>query len=66
MNSDEARVRAEANFKKEERERAGAEAWADYQAGLAATQEKTARLRALRLAKEVADRAAGPQNGRAK
>jgi hypothetical protein len=66
MNSDEARVRAEANFKKEERERDGAKAWADYQADLAATQEKTARLRALRLAKEAADRAAGPQNGRAK
>lgn len=66
MNSDEALVRAEANFKKEERERDSAKAWADYQAGLAATQEKTARLRALRLAKEAADKTAGPRNGRAK
>lgn len=59
MNSDQASVQAEANFKKEERERDGAKAWADYQADLAATQEKTARLRALRLAKEAADKAAG-------
>lgn len=66
MSSDEARAQAEANFKKEERRRDGAKAWADYQADLAATQEKTARLRALRLAKEAADRAAGPRDGRTK
>lgn len=66
MSSDEARAQAEANFKKEERQRDGAKAWADYQADLAATQEKTARLRALRLAKEAVDRAAAPRDGRTK
>jgi hypothetical protein len=48
--------RAEANFKKEQRARDGAKAMAEYEAGIIATREKTARLRALRLAKEAADR----------
>jgi hypothetical protein len=48
--------RAEANFKKEQRARDGAKAMAEYEAGIIATREKTARLRALRLAKEAAER----------
>jgi len=49
--SPEARARAEARFeKKEERAREGAEAAADYAADIFAVREKTARLRALRLA----------------
>jgi len=54
MNSDEARTRAEKAFRKEEQARAGAQAWLDYEAAARATQEKTARLRALRLAKQAA------------
>jgi hypothetical protein len=44
--------RAEASFKKLERAREGAEAWMEHEAEARATREKTARLRALRLAKE--------------
>ena len=50
MNSDAAHRRAEALFKKEQQAREGQQAMADYQAKLHATREKTARLRALRLA----------------
>jgi len=53
MNSDEARTRAEAAFRKEQKAREGAIAWAEYEAQARATQEKTARLRALRLANEA-------------
>ena len=53
MNLDEARKRAEATFKKEERAREGAEAMLEYAARVRAVHEKTARLRALRLAKEA-------------
>jgi hypothetical protein len=50
-NSQEARARAEASFKKkEERAREGAKAAAEYEANVIAVREKTARLRALRLA----------------
>jgi hypothetical protein len=55
--SDEARSRAEANFRKEERAKEGAQAMLEYQANSRMVREKTARLRALRLAKEVADKA---------
>ena len=49
--SHEARARAEARFeKKEERAREGAKAAAEYEANTFAVREKTARLRALRLA----------------
>lgn len=54
--SDEARSRAEANFKKEERAKEGAKAMMEYQANSRLVREKTERLRALRLAKEAADR----------
>ena len=39
--------------KKRERAREGAQAWAEYQAQSRAAQEKTVRLRALRLAREA-------------
>jgi len=55
--SDEARVRAEANFKKEERAKEGARAMMEYQANSRMDREKTERLKALRLAKEAADKA---------
>jgi hypothetical protein len=53
----EARNRAEANFKKKERQvKEGAKAMAEYEANIIATRQKTERLRALRLAKEAAER----------
>jgi len=58
MNPDPARARAEALFKKEEQRREGEKAMAEYQAERRATLEKTARLRALRLARDAA--AQGP------
>lgn len=54
--SDEARARAEANFKKEERAKDGAKAMMEYQASARIVREKTEKLRALRLAKEAAER----------
>jgi hypothetical protein len=54
----EARERAEMKFKKKEIEaRDASKAMADYQAGLNAEREKTARLKALREAKAAADAA---------
>jgi len=49
------RARAEANFKKQERAREGAEAMQEYLANGRLVREKTERLRALRLAKEAGD-----------
>ena len=58
--SHEARARAEARFeKKEERAREGAKAAAEYEANTIAVREKTARLRALRLA-AAAQKASSP------
>lgn len=57
--SDEARARAEASFKKEERAKEGARAMMEYQANSRMVREKTERLRALRLAKEAADKNRG-------
>jgi hypothetical protein len=55
-NSTQARERAESNFKKKERQAAeGATAMAEYEAQGRAIRERTARLRALRLAKEAAE-----------
>jgi len=48
-----ARDRAEAAFKKKE-PRDGQQARAEYETARAATREKTARLRALRLARDAA------------
>jgi hypothetical protein len=53
--------RAEASFKKEERAREGAKAMRDYEAESRAVHEKTARLKALRLAREAADKEAEPK-----
>jgi len=44
----------ESEDKKEQRAREGAKAWADYEAERRALGEKTARLRALRLARDAA------------
>jgi hypothetical protein len=60
MNSDEAHRRAEALFKKEQQLREGQQAMAEYQAELRATREKTARLRALRLARDAANQKTPP------
>ena len=52
--ADEAKTRAEAIFKKKEHQaREGAKARAEYDAQAKAVAERTARLRALRLAKEA-------------
>jgi hypothetical protein len=57
--SSEHKARAEANFKKEERAKDGAKAMMEYQANSRVVREKMARLKALRLAKETADKKAG-------
>jgi hypothetical protein len=53
VNSEQARQLAEKRFKHEEQARDGRNALAEYEALARATREKTARLRALRLAKEA-------------
>lgn len=55
MNSHQALDRAKALFKKEERLREGQQAMAEYEADRHAVREKTARLRALRLARDAAN-----------
>jgi len=54
--SNETRARAEASFRKEERAKEGAKAMMEYQAHGRMVREKTERLKALRLAKEAADK----------
>ena len=56
MNTDEARRRAETLFKKEQQLREAQQAMTEYQAGLRMMREKTARLRALRLARDAANK----------
>ena len=51
-----ARARAEASFRKEERAKEGAKAMMEYQANSRMIREKTERLKALRLAKQAADK----------
>lgn len=51
-----ARARAEASFRKEERAKDGAMALMEYQANSKAVREKMERLKALRLAKEAAEK----------
>jgi hypothetical protein len=59
-NSKEAlKKRADARFKKDERVREGTKAMLDYEAEGRALREKTARLRALRLDKEAAEKNEG-------
>jgi hypothetical protein len=57
--SNEAKARAEASFKKEERAKEGAKAMSEYQANSKIVRERMAQLKALRLAKEAADKAGG-------
>jgi hypothetical protein len=54
--SNEARARAEARFRKDERVKDGAKAMMEYQANARIIREKTERLKALRLAKEATDK----------
>jgi hypothetical protein len=56
MNSDQARKWAEQGFKKEERARDARKSMMEYEREAAATREKTARLKDLRLAKEAEKR----------
>ena len=56
-NSKTAQERAEANFKKDQRARDGADAMAEYEAAGVAMRKKTERFKALRLAKAAADQA---------
>jgi hypothetical protein len=58
-NSEAIRDRANASFKRKELQaREGAKAMADYEADARATEKKTARLKALRLAREEQHRQA--------
>jgi hypothetical protein len=57
MADDRERKAAEAKFKKSERATEGAKAMSEYNAERQAERAKTARLKELRLAKEVADKA---------
>ena len=57
--SEEARRRADASFKRKELQaREGAKAWADLEADARAREKNTARLRALRLARDEGARQA--------
>lgn len=56
QSNEAARARAEASFRKEERAKEGAKAMLDYQANGRMIRERTERLKALRLAKEAADK----------
>src|SRR5450759_4509226 len=61
-NSKEAlKKRADARFKQEERALDGRKAMTEYEAQVLAIREKTARLRALRLDKEAAEKNEGSQ-----
>jgi hypothetical protein len=63
--SNETRARAEASFRKEERAKDGATAMMEYQANARMIREKTQRLKALRLAREAADKARARPDDRA-
>ena len=55
IDADQARIRAQAAFKRKEEARVdGLKAMDEYKAGQRAMQEKTARLKALRLARDQA------------
>jgi len=60
MKADEPQRRAEALFKKEQQLRDGQQAMAEYQTEVHAMREKTARLRALRLARDAANQKTPP------
>ena len=60
FDKEETRIQAEAKFKRKEAQALeGAKAMAEYEAASRAIVEKTARLKALRLAKEAAEAAGG-------
>jgi hypothetical protein len=62
IDAHQARDRAEAAFKKkEERRLDGQKAMTEYESARLAMREKTARLRALRLARDVARKTPVPQ-----
>jgi hypothetical protein len=61
MTLNQARQRAERNFKKEERQLDARKAMTEYEVQARAIREKTARLKALRLAKEAQAQAEDPQ-----
>jgi hypothetical protein len=56
--SSQVRARAEASFSREERAKDGAKAMMEYHANSRMIREKTEKLKALRLAKEAADKKA--------
>lgn len=56
----EARARADASFKKEERAKEGAKAMQEYEANGRVVRENMMKLRALRLAKEAAEQQTPP------
>jgi hypothetical protein len=60
VNSEQARQQAEKRFKQDERVRDGRKAMAEYEAEARAVRENTARLKALRLAKEAIENKAAP------
>lgn len=67
MQPDEARLRAEKSFKKqEERQRDARKAKSEYEAEARAIRENTARLKALRLAKEAEEQTKKPAAAPAK
>jgi hypothetical protein len=53
MTPDQARQRAEKSFRREESARDAQKAMTEYEAQAVAIREKTARLKALRLSKQV-------------
>jgi hypothetical protein len=65
INSDEAHRRAEALFKKEQQLADGEQAMAEHHTELRAMREKTAQLRALRLARDTTNQKAPGRKGAA-
>ena len=66
MTSDRVRQRAEISFKREERAQDGRKAMAEYEAQARAIRENTARLKALRLAREAETKTVEPAGRPAK
>jgi hypothetical protein len=64
--SEQTRQKAERGFKQEERARDGRNTMMEYEAHARATREKTARLKALRLAKEAETKTVDPTGHPAK
>ena len=60
------RARAEALFKKEKQMRKGAKAMAEYEVAQQAMRERTARLRALRLARDAGKQSSLPRKSETK